>query len=218
MPEGLILEDVIAISGHRVYPDRSALYSGLDRLHARRYYLGGARGVDTDALNYLADTQPGSIRHVVVPNRVIDQPAAAQAAIKKNATVITELKNTGRNRFQLRNRFMVDRSQRLSAFYDGRKSGGTYNTIKYARMRGKPVTLHSLSGYKSPRFTSAQLAQARTYIHTAANGQVSVNSCKGGTIQNINQTFNLAPSEFLSPLSGDFREDFESYFNDYLDF
>jgi len=78
---------------------------------------------------------------VVVPNRLIDQPAITRAVTRQNATQIIELKNTGLDRFQLRNQYMVDKSTSVRAFYDGRQSGGTYNTIQYARSQGKPVLI-----------------------------------------------------------------------------
>jgi len=38
-----------------------------------------------------------------------------------------------------RNRWMVDRAGLVIAVYDGRKEGGTYRTVEYARRRGVPV-------------------------------------------------------------------------------
>lgn len=143
---------IVAITGHRDYPDRAALYRGLDRMSARQYYFGGARGVDSDALQYISRTQPGSVRTVVVPNRVIDQPLSSQATIKRYATNIIELKNTGPNRYMIRNRYMVDNSTKTNAFYDFRGKGGTYNTIEYARSKGKLGTVNSLREFKVNEF------------------------------------------------------------------
>lgn len=41
---------------------------------------------------------------------------------------------------QLRNEYNVDRCDELLAVYDGSKSGGTYNCIKYAESKRKPIT------------------------------------------------------------------------------
>lgn len=147
MPEVPTVSDVIAITGHRDYPDRGALFKGLDNLRAREYIFGGARGADSDALEYMAITQPRSLRTVVVPNRVIDQPIYTRAIIKNNATRIIELKNTGLDRFMIRNRNMVDRSTHVRAFYDFRGSGGTFNTIQYARLKGKPYDVWPMARY-----------------------------------------------------------------------
>lgn len=129
----------IGITGHRLYPDRAAVFRGLDRLNARAYNLGGARGIDSDALEYLSRTKPGVRLNVICPNRVRNQPAAARAAIDRYATNVIELKNAGPARYQIRNKYIVDHSDRMVAFYDGRGSGGTYNTINYARAQGRPL-------------------------------------------------------------------------------
>jgi len=144
----------IAITGHREYPDRATLYRGLDRLNARNYYFGGARGVDTDALQYISRTQPGSIRTVVVPNRVIDQPANARAMISRHSTNVIELRNVGPDRYFIRNKFMVDNTKRTVGFYDYRGRGGTYQTINYARSQGKLLEVNPLVEFNQEEIIS----------------------------------------------------------------
>lgn len=39
----------------------------------------------------------------------------------------------------IRNRFMVDRADMVFAIWNGESKGGTWNTIKYARSKGKPI-------------------------------------------------------------------------------
>ncbi|MCI8601083.1 MAG: DUF1273 domain-containing protein [Oscillospiraceae bacterium] len=41
--------------------------------------------------------------------------------------------------FQTRNRYMVDRAQRVIAVYDGSQKGGTFSTICYARKQGREI-------------------------------------------------------------------------------
>jgi hypothetical protein len=141
VPEEKIIADIIGITANRDYSDRAGLYRGLDRLQARGYLFGGARGGDSDALEYIAKTQPGSQRTVVVPNRLGNQPVAAQQTTARYATEVIELKNSGSDRYQIRNRYIVDHSSRMAAFTDGRKSGGTFNTIEYAKTQGRPVQI-----------------------------------------------------------------------------
>ena len=43
--------------------------------------------------------------------------------------------------YHARNRYMVDRSERVIAVYDGSLSGGTFTTVSYARKKGVPVEL-----------------------------------------------------------------------------
>ena len=38
-----------------------------------------------------------------------------------------------------RNKWLVDNSTVIITVYDGRRSGGTYHTLKYAREKGKPI-------------------------------------------------------------------------------
>lgn len=44
--------------------------------------------------------------------------------------------------FQARNEWMVDRSSKVIAIYNG-SSGGTRNTLMYAKKRGVPITLYT---------------------------------------------------------------------------
>jgi uncharacterized phage-like protein YoqJ len=39
-----------------------------------------------------------------------------------------------------RNRWMINRGDRLLALWDGERGGGTYNAVRYAQIKGKPVT------------------------------------------------------------------------------
>lgn len=144
MPDEKIKANIIGITGNRDYPDRAGLFRGLDRLQGNKYMLGGARGADTDALEYLGKTQPASTRTVVVPNTLAAQQVSTQGTTARYATEVIELKNTGSDRFQIRNRYIVDHSDRVVAFTDGRKSGGTFNTIQYAKSKGVPVDIQSL--------------------------------------------------------------------------
>lgn len=43
--------------------------------------------------------------------------------------------------FHIRDRYMVDKSDIVIAVYDGRKSGGTYYTMKYAQKCGKKLVV-----------------------------------------------------------------------------
>lgn len=45
--------------------------------------------------------------------------------------------------YQARNRYMVDRSERVIAVYDGSPEGGTCMTVTYARKKGVPVEIIS---------------------------------------------------------------------------
>ena len=40
-----------------------------------------------------------------------------------------------------RNRYMVNRSQRVIAVYDGRNYGGTFHTMRYAQSLGRDIRI-----------------------------------------------------------------------------
>ena len=185
MPQGLTVSDTIAITGHRVYPDRAALYRGLNSLRAREYIFGGARGVDSDALQYLSRTQPRSVRTVIVPNKLINQPASARAMITKNSTRLIELKNTGPDRFMIRNRNMVDRSTHLRAFYDFRGRGGTYNTIQYAKSKGKSFDVWSMKEFNINKFMQMKRAEFVNWFNHMKSLKVNLSALKTMIMQFI---------------------------------
>lgn len=43
--------------------------------------------------------------------------------------------------FHLRNRYIIDHSSLIIAVYDGRKTGGTYTTLQYARKQNKEIQI-----------------------------------------------------------------------------
>jgi len=188
---------IVAITGHRDYPDRAALYRGLDRMSAKHYYFGGARGIDSDALEYISKTQPGSVRTVVVPNRLINQPASARAIIKRHATNVIELKNSGTDRYMIRNRYMVNKANRVNAFYDFRGKGGTYNTIEYARSKGKLGTVTSLRGYNVDEFKSMNRAQFHSTMNQMKRYKIGLSGLKMLILDMIRNIYQVSIHEFF---------------------
>lgn len=172
------LSEIIAITGHRDYQDVGALYNGLDGLKAKQYFFGGARGVDCDALEYIARTQPGAIRTVVVPNTVSVQPLSSQRIITRYATEVIELRNTGADRFMIRNQYMVDHSTKVHAFYDFRGKGGTYNTIEYAKQTGKPFGVSNMMSYDFADYMNMRPEAFRGFIEQMRDHNVKLGSFK----------------------------------------
>ena len=196
MSNDLITTDSIAITGHRDYPDRASLYRGLDRLKARQYYFGGARGIDTDSIEYLSRTQPGSQRTVVVPNRVINQPKVAQVIIKRDATRIIELGNSGPDRFMIRNRYMVDHSERTVAFYDFRGRGGTFNTINYAKGKDKLERVFSMQDYNINEFRRMSKEEFGKWTKSMKQNKVDLSSIKMILLEMIMNVFRMTVGMF----------------------
>lgn len=200
MAEEDVTHGIIAISGHRDYYDRAALYRGLNHTRAREYIFGGARGADSDALEYIARSRPGSVRTVVVPNRVIDQPAHARLMIKRHATQVIELRNTGWDRFQIRNRFMVDRAQHLRAFFDFRTRGGTLNTINYARIKGKDFSIYPVRRFNEQEIMGMSKMRFQHWFGTMKDFKVNLSSVKFLIIQYILRVLQMTVRAFIRSL------------------
>jgi len=179
------MPETVAFTGNRVYQDRAALYRGLDGIKADKWYFGGARGADTDALEYISKTQPLSTRVVVVPNQVRDQPRIARAGITKNATQIIELRQTGPGRYQFRNQYMVDRSKEVVAFTDGRTTGGTANTIRYAESKGVKVTRINWFGFDMNFYVYKDQVSLRAFLGNARTNNILMMQVKGIVMRSL---------------------------------
>ncbi len=192
--------DSIAITGHRDYGDPAAMYRGLDRIGARQFYFGGARGIDTDALIYVAETKPQSIRTVVVPNRLADQPVAARAAIRQHATNIIELKNTGPDRYQFRNQYMVNRADKTVGFYNYTGRGGTYQTINYARSQGKLLEVNPLVDFNRDDILQRSHDQQVEWIREMHSFKTDLSAIKGIVLDIILRNLRMSVHDFCDSL------------------
>lgn len=114
------------------------------------WVLGGAAGIDTMVLDWLAGLGiPGNPIMVAVPVTVADQPREAQLAIRKasdrNQRVeVIELRHSsgaGPAAWTARNMFMVERSQLVIGFpaTDTPDLSGTWETLAYARRRHRTL-------------------------------------------------------------------------------
>jgi len=195
--------EIITITGHRDYPDRAALYRGLDGLNAKEYYTGGAKGVDSDALEYLSRTQSASRRTVVVPNRLIDQPSITQPITKQHSSRIIELHNSGPDRYMIRNRYMVDHSDRTVAFYAFRGKGGTYNTIEYALQQGKNVTVEPMQDFTFYDYKYRSILEFQGLVKNMMKYKVPLSSVKSFLIQMIDEMFNMTVEDFTQSIGYD---------------
>ncbi|KMS75650.1 hypothetical protein ACH49_21330 [Streptomyces leeuwenhoekii] len=109
-----------------------------------RFYLGGARGIDSLSLLWLAGNSQSPLT-VVVPGAVAQQPAEARQAIERCRDRIEGIVELAADElrtpaFHARNRYMVDRADIVIGFPLEGSAGasGTWQTINYAASRGKP--------------------------------------------------------------------------------
>jgi predicted Rossmann fold nucleotide-binding protein DprA/Smf involved in DNA uptake len=146
----------VTITGTRsVDEDTALLLAGLFADYLRpfadadaAFYLGGAVGIDSAALDWLAEhTQAGLT--VVVPCTVADQPAAAAETIARwnnrgrlGAVVELDAQRLGTEAYHARNRWMVDRSGLVIGFpRAGEPTSGTWYTVNYGADQGKPTLI-----------------------------------------------------------------------------
>jgi hypothetical protein len=134
-------------TGHRPLTDYRAMFEDYVGPFARpgvRFYLGGAKGIDSLALLWLAN-ETQAVLSVVVPAKVADQPADARNAIATARDTgqldeVVELEGELRTAgYYARNRWMVNRSEMVIGFplADAPQSGTTY-TLEYGASQGKP--------------------------------------------------------------------------------
>lgn len=109
------------------------------------FYVGGASGVDTAALQWLAKNSAAALT-VVVPCRIVDQPVGSAEVIdrlrgEERLAAVVEMGATllGKAAYHARNRWMVEQSGLVIGFPRGDESagGGTWYTLNYAAEQGK---------------------------------------------------------------------------------
>ncbi len=169
--------DVCGFTGYRflklpykreeTHPDCIALKETLrneigDMLtHGVRHFIcGGALGVDTFAaeivLSFLP-VYPDLCLEIAVPYlgqeqrwRVEDQLRYRQILESSQRITYVQIAKSSRAMYR-RNQYIVDHSDRIIAVYDG-KSGGTRNTIVYAKKKQKPLLVFSPSGERQVQY------------------------------------------------------------------
>ncbi len=110
--------------------------------------FGGARGVDTIALVAAGQKAVlGVTLTVIVPGTVVQQPAAAQKAIRQYAHQIEEMRLplSDKSSYQRRNIAMIAKADGVLAFWHG-WPGGTANCVLAARKIKLPVEVVWLQG------------------------------------------------------------------------
>lgn len=139
----------VAITGtrkteHRPVDEYAALFAQYLAPFAvdARFYIGGARGIDTLTLLWLAEHTSAALT-VVTPGRLAQQPAEARAAVRELGDRVdlvelgaTELRTPA---YHARNRHMVDHAQMTVGFPHGDEpTSGTWQTLTYTAEQGKP--------------------------------------------------------------------------------
>ncbi|WP_328631945.1 hypothetical protein [Streptomyces sp. NBC_00356] len=131
-------------TGHRSLDDWADLFAKHLAPYAdSHFYIGGAKGIDSLTLLWLAGNTSARIT-IVVPGRLDQQPAEARQAIVRTQDRIkdivelkaAELRSPA---YHERNRYMVDRSRLVIGFpHPDEPTSGTWQTINYAAGLGLP--------------------------------------------------------------------------------
>lgn len=112
-----------------------------------RFITGGALGIDMDVAEILLDLQaayPFLSHLLALPYKNQGGRYAANDKIRHerlqllSPTVVLSEDYTPWC-MQVRNEYMVDEADLLIAFTAGEKKGGTFNTLRYAKKKNKPV-------------------------------------------------------------------------------
>ncbi|MFJ9621136.1 hypothetical protein [Streptomyces sp. NPDC101181] len=132
-------------SGHKTpaeYADLLEHYLG-PFTQGAHFYIGGATGIDSLALLWLADRTSAAIT-IVAPGTLGRQPAEAQEAVALPRGRIKEVVELGATElnasaYHARNRWMVDRTSMTIGFpHATEPSTGTWQTIDYTTEQRKP--------------------------------------------------------------------------------
>ncbi|MEV0278061.1 hypothetical protein AB0I22_17000 [Streptomyces sp. NPDC050610] len=132
-------------TGHRSLDEYEALFANYIGPFAdgARFFIGGAKGIDSLALLWLAGNTTAAIT-VVVPGTAVQQPAEARQAIARTRERVKEVielgaQELGSPAYHARNRWMVDRAQMTIGFpHHSDESSGTWQTLTYTAEAGKP--------------------------------------------------------------------------------
>ncbi|MEV8321429.1 hypothetical protein AB0Q95_45545 [Streptomyces sp. NPDC059900] len=139
----------VAITGTRLTSHRSV--EGYTRLFVEylgpfasdaHFYIGGAKGIDSLSLVWLAANSHAQIT-VVTPGTLDQQPAEARQAIVRcrdriGQVVELQAAELTSAAYHARNRWMVDRAQMTIGFpHHSEPSSGTWQTLDYTAHMGK---------------------------------------------------------------------------------
>lgn len=110
------------------------------------FYCGGAMGFDLIAAELLLILRPRKNFRLVMalPYRAQNSNFSPEwrerycSVLKQADEIVYVSDEYYKGCYSERNRYMVDRSERVIAFYDG-KSGGTRDTVLYAKRKGAEV-------------------------------------------------------------------------------
>ncbi|MFE3736805.1 hypothetical protein [Streptomyces sp. NPDC059134] len=141
----------VAITGTRSTGHRSLTeYAGIFARYlspfapaTSHFFIGGAKGIDSLSLVWLAGNTRAALT-VVVPGILDQQPAEARQAVMRTRNRITDIVELGAaevrtSAYFARNQWMVDHADMTIGFpLEGAPPSGTWQTLDYTADQGKP--------------------------------------------------------------------------------
>ena len=127
----------------------------------KKFIMGGCEGADMDFAETVLGLRGYHDSYFPIeleaalpyPYKFPDEPNPIQKMREKtiyDCDRITYVSNHyHRGCMQLRNQYMVDNSDLVLAIWNGKESGGTWNTIKYARKQGKKIQYLMLNDFEN---------------------------------------------------------------------
>lgn len=147
-------------ASYQEYIESMACYVGevIRKQEVNYFIAGGAIGVDSDFAEIVLGLRDSFYDHIKLeiavpcPNQDkywSDTDKETYARILERADKVTYVSDKYTNFcMQKRNQYMVDHSDIVFAFWNENKtSGGTYNTIQYAKKKNKQLELFVLNNY-----------------------------------------------------------------------
>ena len=145
-------EYTCCVTGHRDIPTEKVLYVQ-NSLHQElekaihggyvHFISGFAYGVDlmfAEAVVNFKSSYPITLEAAIpYPGRLNTPDTAFRRLIKECDIVKVHTAQYSKSCYMVRNRYMVECSSLIIAVHDGRKTGGTAATIKYAHQHGRTV-------------------------------------------------------------------------------
>ena len=143
------------VTGHRQIPIGKSAYveamlrekiTAAIRVGYRHFVYGGVEGADLLFASIIAEMKAGEYPltlEAAIPyaGRLQSRDVLFQKMLSASDKVTVLCENYDKECFFTRNRYMVDISNAVIGVYDGRKTGGTYYTLRYAREQNKTIRL-----------------------------------------------------------------------------
>lgn len=124
--------DISGDTGRALFEQHLSLFLS----QGRKWILGGARGIDQWAIEWLLENNEAC--WIVVPYTRARQPGWVQPWFDEVERVVELQLPKRKNAYAFRNRYMVDLAQIVFGFWSG-KGGGAIKTLKYALRQRKEV-------------------------------------------------------------------------------